>query len=390
MRQPIPDATARIVALSIVALTAVVSIVAPVSSQEHAFAGSAQTSYTYVVTDPNARRVGFDGFVPELSMKLTADVNDHISAQVKTCYGCHGFELAMAFVDFRLRDELNIRIGRFNPSFGEFPLRQDPANHATIDRPLPYDMGRMLRLREFGMSVLPAPYVDTGIEVSGTHWFGDSLQLDYAVHAVGGFRGNDDGYDLDFVQSRTAALYYVDNNSQPAFGGRVALTLAPSARTVITLGSSALFGRYDPARDLDYLIVGADLYARLDHLMIRAEYLIRRTEMFVGPDPSQRFTYGPGSNGRFDNFFRKDGYYVESELEVGSHVRLLARFDGLRREGNVPVGSPLRSTSALRRYTLGMNILPHPSYRLKIFAEWYDFSDFEDALAVELAIAAAF
>jgi len=59
---------------------------------------------------------------------------------VKVCYGCHGFEVGMAYFDFRVVDELNFRVGRFIPAFGDFPLRHDPANHRTSDKPLAYDM----------------------------------------------------------------------------------------------------------------------------------------------------------------------------------------------------------------------------------------------------------
>src|SRR5688572_27408069 len=112
----------------------------------------------------------------------------------------------MAFFDLRVADELNFRVGRFTPSFGEFPLRHDPANHRTSDKPLVYDMGRMLRLREWGMSVLPAPYVDHGLEINGTHWFGDDVQLDYAVYGVAGLKGPTDATDVDYIQSRSGAL----------------------------------------------------------------------------------------------------------------------------------------------------------------------------------------
>jgi hypothetical protein len=64
---------------------------------------------------------------------------------VKICYGCHGFETDMAFVDLRVAEQLNFRVGRMNPAFGDFPLRHDPANHRANSKPLPYDMGRMLR-----------------------------------------------------------------------------------------------------------------------------------------------------------------------------------------------------------------------------------------------------
>ena len=41
-----------------------------------------------------------------------------------------------------------VPFGRFTPSFGDFPVRHDPANHRTNDKPLPYDMGRMLHIRD--------------------------------------------------------------------------------------------------------------------------------------------------------------------------------------------------------------------------------------------------
>ena len=69
------------------------------------------------------------------------------SANVKVCVACHGLEVGMAYVDLRAADELNVRVGRFTPAFGSFPLRHDPANHRTSDKPLPYDMGRMLALQ---------------------------------------------------------------------------------------------------------------------------------------------------------------------------------------------------------------------------------------------------
>ena len=80
-----------------------------------------------------------------------------ISANMKVCYGCHGFEADMMYFDVRVADELNFRVGRFSPSFGAFNLRHDPANHRLSDKPLPYDMGRMLRMRQWNMSVLPEP-----------------------------------------------------------------------------------------------------------------------------------------------------------------------------------------------------------------------------------------
>jgi hypothetical protein len=357
---------------------------------ERNFAGSAQLDYLAVPTDEAPRRFAFDAFTLEMSLKLAVDFTEHISGNVKVCYGCHGFEAGMAYFDFRVIDELNFRVGRFNPSFGDFPLRHDPANHRTSDKPLVYDMGRMLRLREWGMSVLPAPYVDHGVEVNGTHWFGENVQLDYAAYAVAGLKGANDATDVDYLQSRSGALYYLDNNSQPVVGGRLALTMNLGELSSLSLGASGMHGTYDPSRELGYTVLGADATFRYDRLNLRAEYLVRRTEMSLGTSPSQRFRYGPGDDGELDPYFLKDGFYLETDFPVVPWLELVGRFDGMRRLGNVVSSSPLRKESLVLRYTAGANVVFERSFRLKLSGELYDFSDFDDEVAVHLGLVGAF
>jgi hypothetical protein len=358
-------------------------------SQETNFAGSIQTNYMWVATDPEARAQTFDGFTNELSLKAAVDLDDHISANVKVCYGCHGVEVDMAFVDMRVLDELAFRVGRFNPAFGDFPLRHDPANHRTADKPLPYDMGRMLRMREWNMGVLPSPYVDQGLEVNGSHWFGDVVQLDYAAHVVSGLRSGAEDADLDWMLSRS--VYYIDQNSEPAVGGRLAVTLDMSAFAVMTLGSSVIWGRSDPERDLSYTIVGLDAYLRLSDFELRGEYLIRRQQMAM-LDADERFRYGPGDDGEYDDFFLKDGFYLEATapMPMLDRLELVGRFDGLRRIGNVLANSPLRDRSAVLRYTAGINVVFDASVRLKLSGEFYDFTDFDDEVTCNAGVVAAF
>ena len=218
-------------------LAFVVSILIPLESFafeiERNFAGSAQLDHLTIPTAEAARELSFDGFTTEIALKLAVDFSENLSANVKVCYGCHGFETDMAYVDLRVVDELNFRLGRINASFGDFPLRHDPANHRTNSKPLPYDMGRMIHLRDWNMSVLPAPHSDNGLEVNGTHWFGDDVQLDYAAYIVSGFKGANDGLDLDFILSRSGSTYYVDNttlNSQNVvFGGFTTVLTAEMA-----------------------------------------------------------------------------------------------------------------------------------------------------------------
>ena len=353
-------------------------------------AGSLQGSYVFVPTDPRGRDFSFDGFTTEAAFKLSADLGDNVSAQVKMCFGCHGFELGMAFVDLRADDGFNVRVGRFSPSFGDFQLRHDPANHRTIDKPLAYDMGRMLRLREWNMSVMPVPYIDHGLEISGTHWFDDNVQIDYALYAVGGFRGPADAYDIDWTESREPARYYIDNNSVPTFGARLGLALRLSDDAALTVAVSGMYGFYDPEATLSYAIAGLDAYLRLGPVTFRSEYVIRRTEMYMGDNPETRFAYAAGSNGEFDNWFLKDGWFLTTEIRVHPMVEVVARFDGMRRIGNVAATSPLRSTSLILRYTAGLNVIPDRTFRIKLFGQFYDFSDFSDAVTVQAAGAASF
>jgi hypothetical protein len=383
-------------ALAMLAVVGLAFVTLPATGQDRNFAGSVQGSYLYVYEDkenkkpekdgPLRERV-FDGFVTELSAKLAVDFDQHISTNVKLCYGCHGFEIDMAYVDLTAFDELRFRVGRFNPSFGEFPLRHDPANHRTVDKPLPYDMGRMLRLREWNLGVLPAPYVDNGLEVGGTHWFGYTFQVDYAVYAVGGLRADADAQDLDFQQSRST--YYVDNNSRPSGGGRLAFTLdLADAETTFTLGGSGMYGLYDKDAKLSYLLAGGDFYARVKSFELRAEYLLRRTEMSLGDDPASRFKYGPDKNGKYDRYMLKEGFYVEALFPVLPRVELVGRWDGLMRTGNVVKTNPLRKRSKVWRYTLGTDVSVGHGVRVKFDVEYYDFNDFHDELAATLGVAA--
>src|SRR5690606_19493520 len=139
-------------------------------------------------------------------------------------------------------DWLSIRAGRFVPAFGDFPERHDPANHLTSDKPPPYDMGRMVRLRDWNMSILPAPYVHSGLQASAHATLGDTVDVDVHAYVVGGLRAGSGAVDVDFIQSRSRDLYYVDNNSRPTVGGRLSGRVYLGAGASVTLGASGMYG----------------------------------------------------------------------------------------------------------------------------------------------------
>jgi hypothetical protein len=334
------------------------------------FAGSAQLDYHHVHQPPEGvPRTTFGAFTAEVAFKLAVDLADQASANVKVCYGCHGFELAMAYFDYRFADELNLRVGRFSPTFGAFTLRHDPANHHLSDKPLIYDMGRMLRSREWNQGVLPSPFPDNGVELDGIHWFGTVLQLDYAAWAVSGFKADDGAFDLDFQQSRVA--YYIDNNDEPTVGGRLGATLRLNSTSDVTFGVSGQTGHFDSRRKLSYDIVGADLALRVGRTDLRFEYLSRRQEFDVENPAALRYDVA-GPRG---NFFVKQGAYAELKIPLSSDVDLIGRADAMWRKGNLPALSPLSVRSAVTRYTLGTMFLLGAGVRAKLSGEVWDFSD---------------
>jgi hypothetical protein len=249
-------------------------------------------------------------------------------------------------------------------------------------------MGRMLRLRDWNEGIMPAPWVDNGIEAFGTHFFSGG-QIDYAAYLVAGPKAGPDAVDFDFTLSRSPAQYYVDNNSAPVAGGRIGGTIELGGDASLTLGASAMAGHYDPHRTRSFYVAGADAVLDLAKAVLRAEYLLRRTEMSLGDDPASRFKYGPGPDGTFADYFVKDGFYVEAEVPV-PRVDLIARWDGLRRRGNVLATSALSSRSTLYRYTVAAAIRVDSEIRIKASAELYEFSDFDREVAFHFGVATAF
>jgi hypothetical protein len=356
-----------------IVVAALLALATPARAVERNFAGSAQLDYHFVPTARDARSFpnGFDGFTTELAGKVAVDLSESVSANLKVCYGCHGFEADMMYFDFRVADELNFRVGRFSPSFGAFNLRHDPANHRLSDKPLAYDMGRMLRMRQWNFGVLPSPFPDNGLEIDGTKWFGQSVQLDYAIYAVSGFKADAKPLDIDFKLSRSPTAYYVDGNARPSVGGRLALSFRLGDASDLAMGLSGMGGTYDPSNDLTYVIFGGDATLHLDKTTIRAEYLARR-QQFDTSDPT-RFAYALATSD--GDFFMKHGTDLELEQALTPELDLLARVDGLYRVGNVEAASELSRRSSVFRYTLGTAYAFERGIRLKLSTELWEFSD---------------
>ena len=107
------------------------------------FSGSAAVDYRFISgprppTNPSS--LGITALNLEVAAKVVAEVGHGVSFTVKACGGCHGIELDQAYGELRVRDEVNLRVGRINVPFGEFNVRHDPANFSTPSKPLMYAM----------------------------------------------------------------------------------------------------------------------------------------------------------------------------------------------------------------------------------------------------------
>src|SRR5205823_1449564 len=154
--------------------------------------------------------------------------------------------------------------------------------------------------------------------------------------AVTGFRqSGPNPTDFNFQESHVP--YYVDNNSRPSFGGRLALTGKLSALSDVTAGASAMGGTYDPRNDFDYFILGGDLTGRMDRTSLRLEYLVRRQRIDTSDPALFRYAVAAGEK----SYAYKHGAFVEIEQPVGRDVDVILRLDGMHRTGNVFLSSEL-------------------------------------------------
>lgn len=341
------------------ALLALVSLSLPASAFDVVLAGSASVDYRFVSglnPQVNPSPLGINGLTFEVAQKVVAEVGHGVSFTVKACGGCHGLEVDQGFGEVRLKRAFNVRVGRLNVPFGEFTLRHDPANFSTPSKPLPYAMGDMLEYgREaFNLGIVPAPYVDNGVEAFGSFSLSQKHQLDYAVYVVKGLAGDN---DLDFARSRA----YVDNNRTPAFGARVVLTGEDWA-----VGASVSAGAYDSKDTLWYVMGGLELYARLGQFTLRAEALARRTDLDPTAD-GYAFVL-------IDSWFLKAGWYAQVDWSPRPELTFVLRSDGLQRLGMPLPFTELSQVAGVQRQTAAMLVRTHEHLAVKLDYELWTFS----------------
>jgi len=348
------------------------------------FAGSAYVDYWFA-NSPSANKASIMGITPEAAVKMEVDVNDTLSFSARVCFSCHGLEVDRAHVDWTPTPAFNIQAGRIGVPFGEMSVRYDPTSHRSVSKPLIYDMGRMAYYGRsgFNLGVVPQPYVDTGVVVYGQVWPSEQVQLWYGAYVVGGMRGEN---DFDFIAQRTSL--YIDNNNEPAGGGRVVLTVSSSgldsAFKDFSIGFSGMYGHYDPNRLRAYTALGVDASLRIGPVTLRGEAAFIRIDL--EPDPTlYRYRL-------LDTYLDKGGFFFELEHPIGSRFSTLYRFDMLARKGIPLPGSDPRLSpdSRIYRYTQAFQVALSSSMYVKASYEYTSLTDFPSFHSIHLGVGGAF
>jgi hypothetical protein len=331
--------------------------------------------------DPEIQRRAPSSLTIDASVKVSVDVNDDVAFSTKACMSCHGIELEHFQMEFMPKTWFNVAAGRLAVPFGEFSNRVDQSGHKTTSAPLIYDMGRMAYGEKAAMNlgVVPLPYTDTGVLVYGQRFIGP-VQAWYGIYGVAGFRG---GNDFDFTSMR--ALYYSDPNRVPAGGARLVLTYAADPGSFFgdaSVGGSFTTGRYDRDATLEYQAWGADASFQLGKTTLRGEYAHRRTDL----SPKANYPFA-----LVDPWFEKDGWYVEAERPLSSHLGVVYRYDTLNRRGvPLPGATELSTDSTIVRHSAGIVYSPASSLFVKIGWEWWLASDFPDFHSTHFGVGGAF
>jgi hypothetical protein len=74
---------------------------------------------------------------------------------------------------------------------------------------------------------------------------------------------------------------------------------------------------------------------------------------------------------------KKSGFYVQAEMPAGTHLQLVARLDGLLREGPA-LATDNDESSAIVRWTVGLNLTPALDWSARLQVERWRFTDFPE------------
>ena len=238
-------------------------------------------------------------------------------------------KLEMAFVDWKVFEELVFRGGAILVPLGRLNVNHDGPIRKFAQRPL------------VDTFVIPTTFTEPGAGFLGSFWPGESLELNYETYVVNGLNildanGNLSVPPFEFQNLIRAGRTSLggDNNGSPAWTGRVGLGLVDT----LEAGGSWHLGTYDERDDNWLTMVAGDLAFQYSFFSLQGE-------IALADFSRDQFAI---TSGVPDKFW---GYYIEGVVEgmpaafrkapwgilddPGAAFALALRFDWINLNGDV-------------------------------------------------------
>lgn len=320
--------------------------------------------------DPETNSNVESRFIPIFLFQLSEKI--HIEAELEFSLGANGeteTELEYADIHYFLNDNTTITAGKFLLPFGQF----GPNLHPSWINKLPSGPGLYGHGGNGSLQPLVPVMSDTGINVRNSFKVG-SGKLFTDFYVVSGPREEEEEVALpgDPPAAAHGAIPEVafeaakgDNNSDKAYGGRIAYAFLPA----IEIGYSYYSGAYSDDATLDYTATAIDFNWIGMYSSVRGE-IIETSTYFLDED-----------DGEID-LFERGGWYVQGSWQMRqlgkeyfNPVELVLRY------------SEINDALAGERWTVGVNYWLQASAALKFSYEdtTLENGDSDNRLFVQLA-----
>jgi hypothetical protein len=316
-------------------------------------------------------------FVLGVGAVLSQKQNIVFNSEIEYELGTSEIDVEQAFLDWRVRPEINFRAGIIVPALGRFNTYHDSNLNITTLRPL---------INQF---ILPTAYRDAGIGVRGVIPLRREMKLFYEADVLNGFQAhNANGEATPFSrllgQSSAAEpglIAFQATRNSKAVAGRIGF----SPILGLEFGVSSYAGKFtkagDPAKSAT--IVFFDASYQRGPFVLNGEYgrsnivgagILRKSPAPPLVDPNDPLTIAALSNYVAQTTPGQDGFYVESgykffrgifanreRFDEGAYVMPVVRFETVRRDRTLP-----NFYLNQGRTTLGLNIAPSPNVIFKL------------------------
>ena len=322
-------------------------------------------------------------FIPIFLFSLNEKM--HIEAELEVGLNEDGeteTELEYADIHYFLNDNITLTAGKFLLPFGQFSANWHPSwinrsiwtpgiygahgSSQAMDPMLPIlsDVGvAAQQVYQVGAAkVFIDVFMTNGPRSETEHDDDDELDSDHNTALTRLFSPS---LSLDLDEDEHGEVFpevefeatSSDNNSNKAFGGRIAVALLPS----IEIGTSYYQGAYDEGGQLDIRANGVDINLISTHAILRGEYIRTETDAVVERDHEDVI-----------DSFSRNGWFLQGTFFVG-HL-----FEGLGSTEIVIERAQTKKVEEAERWMVGVNYWLDPRSVIKVGYEDTNVADGPD------------